>query len=96
VLCACGETRASGRAEQPTDYREFEIATIVPVLALSHQTGVTLAEVGFLLILFAGAWLVAAQIPAFKMPTARTIVAGIALVLAGVLLIVATHWGHFG
>ena len=67
-----------------------------PVLALSHQTGVTLAEVGFLLILFAGVWLVAAQIPAFKMPTARTIVAGIALALAGVLLIIATHWGHFG
>jgi hypothetical protein len=75
--------------EQPT-------ATIVPMLAFSHQTGVTLAEVGFLLILFAGVWLVAAQIPAFKMPTARTIVAGIALALAGVLLIIATHWGHFG
>lgn len=71
-------------------------ATTVPVFALSHQTGVTLAEVGFLLILFAGVWLVAAQIPAFKMPTARTIVAGIALALAGVLLIIATHWGHFG
>jgi hypothetical protein len=74
----------------------FELATIVPILALNHQTGVTLAEVGFLLILFAGVWLVAAQIPAFKMPTARTIVAGIALALAGVLLIIATHWGHFG
>jgi hypothetical protein len=66
------------------------------MLAISHQTGVTLAEVGFLLILFAGVWLVAAQIPAFKMSTARTIVAGIALALAGMLLIVATHWGHFG
>jgi hypothetical protein len=55
------------------------------VLALSHQTGVTLAEVGFLLILFAGVWLVAAQIPALKMRTARTIVAGIALACAGVL-----------
>jgi hypothetical protein len=76
--------------------RAVEIATIVPVLALSHQTGVTLAEVGFLLILFAGVWLVAAQIPAFKMPVARMIVAGTALALAGVLLIIATHWGHFG
>jgi hypothetical protein len=62
------------------------------VLAFSHQTGVTLAEFGFLLILFSGVWLVAAQIPAFK----RTIVAGIALACAGVLLIVATRWGHFG
>jgi len=66
------------------------------MFALSHQTGVTLAEFGFLLILFAGVWLVVAQIPAFKMPTARTIVAGIALALASVLLIIATHWGHFG
>jgi drug/metabolite transporter superfamily protein YnfA len=66
------------------------------MLALSHQTGRTLAEVGFVLILFAGVWLVAAQIPAFKIPTERTIVAGIALALAGVLLIIATHWGHFG
>jgi hypothetical protein len=66
------------------------------MFALSSHTGVTLAEVGFLLILFAGVWLVAAQIPAFKMPRVRTIVAGIALALAGALLIIATHWGHFG
>ena len=63
---------------------------------MSPQTGKTLAEVGFLLIMFAGVWLVAAQIPAFKMPTVRTIVAGIALALAGLLLIIATRWGHFG
>jgi hypothetical protein len=49
-----------------------------------------------LLIPFAGVWLIAAQIAAFKLPTARTIVAGIALALAGVLLIIATDWGHFG
>jgi hypothetical protein len=29
------------------------------------------------------------------MPKVRTIVAGIALAVAGVLLIIATHWGHF-
>jgi hypothetical protein len=66
------------------------------MLAFSHQTGVTLAEVGYLLILFAGIWLVAAQIPAFKMRTARTIVAGVALACAGVLFIIATRWAHFG
>jgi hypothetical protein len=66
------------------------------MFAFSHQTGVTLAEVGYLLILFAGIWLIAAQIPAFKMRTARTIVAGIALACAGVLLIIATRWAHFG
>ena len=63
---------------------------------MSRQTGVILAEVGFLLILFAGVWLVAAQIPAFKIATERTIVAGIALAVAGVLLIIATRWGGFG
>jgi hypothetical protein len=65
-------------------------------VALAHHTGVRLAEIGFLLILFAGIWLAAAQIPAFKFGTARTIVAGIALAVAGLLLIIATHWGHFG
>jgi hypothetical protein len=63
---------------------------------LSHQTGVTLAEVGFLLILIAGVWLVASQIPRLGMSRARTIVAGTAFALAGLLLIIATHWGHFG
>jgi hypothetical protein len=57
--------------------------------------GVRLAEIGFLLILFAGIWLAAAQIQAFKFGTARTMVAGIALAVAGILLIIATHWGHF-
>jgi hypothetical protein len=66
------------------------------VLAFTHQTGVKLAEIGYLLILFAGVWLAAAQIPKLKFGTGRTIVAGLALALAGVLLIIATHWGHFG
>ena len=65
-------------------------------LALAQHTGARLAETGFLLILFAGIWLAAAQIPAFKFGTARTIVAGVALAVAGLLLIIATHWGHFG
>jgi hypothetical protein len=65
-------------------------------VALAHHTGVRLAEVGFLLIVIAGIWLAAAQIPAFKLSTARTIIAGIAFAAAGVLLIIATHWGHFG
>ena len=66
------------------------------ILGLAHQTGVRLAEVGFLLVLFAGVWLAAAQIPQFKFGAARTIVAGIALAIGGLLLIIATHWGHFG
>jgi hypothetical protein len=63
---------------------------------MSHHSGVRLAEVGFLLILFAGVWITAAQIPRFKLATARMIVAGLALAIGGLLLIIATHWGHFG
>ncbi len=66
------------------------------VLAFSHHTGVRLAEVGFLLMVFAGVWLAAAQIPQFKFGKARTIVAAVALAFGGVLLIIATHWGRFG
>jgi hypothetical protein len=66
------------------------------VVALAPHTGRRLAEIGFLLIVFAGIWLAAAQVPKFRFATARTIVAGVALALAGVLLIIATHWGHFG
>lgn len=66
------------------------------VLALTQHTGRRLAEIGFLLILFAGIWLAAAQLPALKFTTTRTIVAGIALAVAGILLIIAVHWGHFG
>jgi hypothetical protein len=63
---------------------------------MTHQTGVRLAEVGFLLILIAGVWLVAAEIPATRWARFRTIVAGILLAISGVLLIIATRWGGFG
>jgi hypothetical protein len=66
------------------------------VLAFAQHTGVRLAEVGFLLILFAGVWLAAAQLPPLKFGTMRTVVAGLALAVGGLLLIIATHWGHFG
>ena len=66
------------------------------VLGVAHHTGIRLAEVGFLFLLFAGVWLTAAQIPRFKFGTARTIVAGVALAISGLLLIIAIHWGHFG
>ena len=69
---------------------------VLPVLALTHHAGVRLAEVGFLLLLFGGVWLAAAQIPAFGLARGRTVVAGLAFGVAGLLLIIATHWGHFG
>jgi hypothetical protein len=62
---------------------------------VTHQTGVRVAEVAFLLLLFAGVWLAAAEFPRFGFAAARRAVAGIALGVAGLLLIVATHWGHF-
>ena len=50
-------------------------------------------------MLFAGVWLTAAHIPQMqplKWGTFRTIVAGVALAIGGLLLIIATRWGHFG
>jgi hypothetical protein len=69
---------------------------VAVVATLSHSTSVVLAEVGFLLILFAGIWLVASEIPRLGISRARRIVAGTALALAGVILIIAIHWGQFG
>jgi hypothetical protein len=66
------------------------------VLAFARHTGLRLAEVGYLLILVAGIWLAVAQVPKFKFGAWRTVVAGIALALGGLLLIIATHSGHFG
>lgn len=65
------------------------------LFAITHRTGSRLAEIGFLLILFAGVWLAAAQSRLFRFGAARTTVAGLALAAAGVLLIIAVHWGHF-
>ncbi len=67
------------------------------IAAMTRHTGLRLAEVGFLLILIAGVWLALAQLlnPA-KWGKFRTIVSGVLLAIAGVLLIIATHWGHFG
>jgi hypothetical protein len=66
------------------------------ILALGRHAGLRLAEVGYLFILFAGIWLAVAQVPKFKFDTARTLVAGVALALGGLLLVIATHSGHFG
>jgi len=67
------------------------------IAAITHHAGIRLAEVGFLLILIAGVWLVSAEIlnPA-KWRKFRTVVSGMLLAIAGLLLIIATHWGKFG
>jgi len=66
------------------------------VFAISPHTGARLAEVGFLLLVIAGVWMVASQFQALKFGRLRTVVAGAAIAAAGVLLLIATHWGHFG
>ena len=67
------------------------------IATITRHTGIRLAEVGFLLILIAGLWLVCAEIlDAPKWRKFRMIVSGALLAIAGLLLIIATHWGHFG
>jgi hypothetical protein len=66
------------------------------LLGFAHRTGARLAEIAFLLLVIAGIWLAAAQIPQLRFGRARMIVAGVLLAVAGVLLIVATRWGDFG
>jgi hypothetical protein len=63
---------------------------------LSHHTTNQLTEIGFLLILITGVWLAASEIPALRIQRARNVVAGIALAVAGLLLIIAAHWGKLG
>ncbi|WP_037577716.1 hypothetical protein [Phaeacidiphilus oryzae] len=65
-------------------------------LAMAHHTGLRLAEIAGLLLVFGGIWLAAAQFPRMRMQTGRTVIAGLAFASAGVLLIIAVHWAHFG
>ena len=64
------------------------------VLAFSHNTSVTVAEVAFLLLLIAGVWTAVAWLAQGKWERFRMVVAGILIAVAGLLLIIATHWGH--
>jgi hypothetical protein len=62
---------------------------------MSTHGGVRTAEVGFLFMLISGVWFVAAELPAFPFARGRRMVAGVLLAIGALLLIVATHWGHF-
>jgi uncharacterized membrane protein SirB2 len=67
------------------------------IAAMTRHTGIRLAEIGFLLILIAGVWLALAEfLNTEKWGKFRRTVAGTLLAIAGLILIVATHWGHFG
>jgi hypothetical protein len=64
------------------------------LLAFSHSMSVTVAEVAFLLLLIAGVWTAVAWLAQGTWERLRMIVAGILIAVAGLLLIIATHWGH--
>jgi hypothetical protein len=76
------------------------------LLAFSHTAGVRLAEVAFLLFVIAGVWIVSASLTKVEKTHTwrgivvlasgrfRLVVAGALLASGGVLLIIATHWGH--
>jgi hypothetical protein len=64
----------------------------MPLFALTHHNGIRLAEVGFALAAIAGGILALA--PAGR--RAGNFLAGVALAIGSVLLIVAVHWGHVG
>ena len=76
-------------------FRPLFYAGGMNVLAITHHNGIRLAEVGFLLIAVAGALLI---VGALRPVVTRTwaFLSGAALAVGGVLLIVASHWGHFG
>jgi len=63
-------------------------------MRIRRSTAVVMAEVAFLLILFSGVWSVASEIPALGISEERRIVAGGALAVAGLLLIIATRLGR--
>jgi drug/metabolite transporter (DMT)-like permease len=64
------------------------------LLAVTHHASVRIAEVAFVLLLFAGVWLAAAD--RLGQRRIRSTVAGVAIALSGLLLIVASHFGTFG
>lgn len=71
-----------------------ETPSTMVLLAITRHTGIRIAELGFLLVAIAGAlMLLGAMVPFGRRVGAG--LAGLALGLGGVLLIVATHWGHF-
>ncbi len=73
-----------------------------PLLAFSHSASVTVAEVSFLLLLIAGIWIAVAwlmedrggETRSWNLQKVRMVVAGVLIAGAGLLLIIATHWGH--
>ena len=76
------------------------------LLAFSHRSGVRVAEVVFVLLLLAGVWIASASLTKVEETHTwhgivlasgrfRMIMAGVFLACAGLLLVIAAHWGTF-
>jgi hypothetical protein len=65
-------------------------------LAISHHATVRLAEIGFLLFLIAGVWMVAAEMMASRWSRFRLSISGLLFAVGSILLIVGLHWGKLG
>jgi hypothetical protein len=86
---------------RPCDYHRLNVGLV----AFSHGSGVKVAEVAFLLFLIAGVWIVSASLTRVERTHTwhgivlassrfRMIVAGGMVACGGLLLIIATRWGH--
>jgi hypothetical protein len=64
------------------------------LLALSHHAAGRIAELAFLLVAVAGVGIVLGSIGALRAKSAN-VLAGLALAVAGVALVIAFHWGRF-
>ena len=64
------------------------------IFAFTRHTGVRIAEIGFALVVVAGALSAIAPLTRFARP--GTVAGGVALAAGAVLVIVAIRWGSFG
>lgn len=59
---------------------------------LTHHQSVRLSEIGYLALVIAGVWMVAAEVLGARWQRFRLTVSGALVAAAGILLIIATHW----